>query len=91
MRRKWRAIVGDVAAETSATVEADVGATIGSDLVATVEAAAEDAPSVETAEAETTEVQSDIEGSLDKAMAEDDPNLARLSDSGGGHVDASAG
>jgi hypothetical protein len=74
------AIVGDVAAETSATVEADVGATIGSDLVATVEAAAEDVPSVETAEAETTEVQGDIEGSLDKAMAEDDPNLARLSD-----------
>jgi hypothetical protein len=74
------AIVGDVATETATTVEADVGATIGSDLVATVEAAAEDVPSVETAEAETTEVQGDIEGSLDKAMAEDDPNLARLSD-----------
>jgi hypothetical protein len=71
------AIVGDVAAETAATVEADVGATIGSDLVATVEAAADDAPAVQTAEAETTQVQGDLEGSLDKAM---DPNLARLSD-----------
>ncbi len=77
------AIVGDVAAETSAAVEADVGATIGSDLVATVEAAADDAPAVETAEAETTQVQGDLEGSLDKAMAdaEGDPNLGRLSDS----------
>jgi hypothetical protein len=77
------AIVGDVAAETSAAVEADVGATIGSDLVATVEAAADDAPAVETAEAETTQVEGDLEGSLDKAMAdaEGDPNLGRLSDS----------
>jgi hypothetical protein len=76
------AIVGDVAAETSATVEADVGATIGGDLVATVEAAAEDAPAVETAGAETTQVEGDLEGSLDKAMAdaEGDPNLDRLSD-----------
>ena len=77
------AIVGDVAADTSATVEADLGATIGGDLVATVEAAAEDAPAVETAEAETTQVEGDVEGSLDKAMAdaEGDPNLGRLSDS----------
>jgi hypothetical protein len=71
------AIVGDVAAETSAVVEADVGATIGGDLVATVEAAADDVPAVETAQAETTQVEGDLEGSLDKAM---DPNLARLSD-----------
>jgi hypothetical protein len=32
---------------------------------------------VETAQAETTQVEGDLEGSLDKAM---DPNLARLSD-----------
>lgn len=77
------AIVGDVAAETSATVEADIGAAIGGDLVATVEAAADDVPAVETAAAETTQVQGDLEGSLDKAMAdaEGDPNLGRLSDS----------
>jgi hypothetical protein len=77
------AIVGDVAAETSAAVEADVGAVVTGDLVATVEAAADDVPAVETAAAETSEVQGDIEGSLDKAMAdaEGDPNLARLSDS----------
>jgi hypothetical protein len=54
-----------------------VGATIGGDLVATVEAAADEAPAVETAQAETTQVEGDLEGSLDKAM---DPNLARLSD-----------
>jgi hypothetical protein len=77
------AIVGDVAADTSVAVEADVGAVVGGDLVATVEAAADDVPAVETAAAETSEVQGDIEGSLDKAMAdaEGDPNLARLSDS----------
>ncbi len=77
------AIVGDVAADTAATVESEVGATVGGDLVATVEAAADDAPAVETAEAETTQVQGDLEGSLDKAMAdaEGDPNLARLDDS----------
>lgn len=77
------ATVGDVAAETSATVEADLGTTIGSGLVETVEAAADDAPAVETADAETTEVQGDLEGSLDKDMADaegDDPNLSRLSD-----------
>ncbi len=77
------AIVGDVAADTSAAVEADVGAAVGGDLVATVEAAADDVPAVDTAAAETSEVQGDVEGSLDKAMAdaEGDPNLARLSDS----------
>jgi hypothetical protein len=77
------AIVGDVAADTSAAVEADVSAAVGGDLVATVEAAADDVPAVDTAAAETSEVQGDIEGSLDKAMAdaEGDPNLARLSDS----------
>jgi hypothetical protein len=77
------AIVGDVAADTSATVDADLGATIGGELVATVEAAADDAPAVQTAQAETTQVQGDLEGSLDKAMAdaEGDPNLGRLSDS----------
>jgi hypothetical protein len=77
------AIVGDVAAETSAAVEADVGAVVTGDLVAAVEAAADDVPAVETAVAETSEVEGDIEGSLDKAMAdaEGDPNLARLSDS----------
>ncbi len=64
------AIVGDVAADTAATVESEVGATVGGDLVATVEAAADDAPAVETAEAETTQVQGDLEGSLDKAMAD---------------------
>jgi hypothetical protein len=77
------ATVGDVAAETSAVVESDMGATIGTDLAATVESAADNAPAVEAAEAETVQVQGDIEGSLDKAMAdaEGDPNLARLSDS----------
>ena len=77
------AIVGDVAADTSAAVEADVGAAVGGDLVATVEAAADSVPAVETAAAETSELQGDIEGSLDKAMAdaEGDQNLARLSDS----------
>jgi hypothetical protein len=74
------AIVGDVAAETSATVESEVGATIGEDLVATVEAATADAPAVETAEAEVTQVEGNIEGALDKALS-DDPGLARLSDS----------
>jgi hypothetical protein len=77
------ATVGDVAAETSAVVESDMGATIGTDLAATVESAVDNAPAVEAAEAETVQVQGDIEGSLDKAMAdaEGDPNLARLSDS----------
>ncbi len=77
------ALLGDVAAETSATVDAEVGAVIGEDLVATVAAAADDAPAVETAEAETTQVQGDLEGSLDKAMIseEDDPNIGRLSPS----------
>jgi hypothetical protein len=74
------AIVGDVAAETSATVESEMGATIGEDLVATVETAAADAPAVETAEAEVTQVESDVEGALDKAMS-DDAGLDRLSDS----------
>jgi hypothetical protein len=74
------AIVGDVAAETSATVESEMAATIGEDLVATVEAATADAPAVETAEAEVTQVEGDVEGALDKAMS-DDPGLERLSDS----------
>jgi hypothetical protein len=64
------AIVGDVAADTAATVDADVGAAIAEDLVATVEAAADDAPAVETAGAETIDVQGDIEDSLDKALAD---------------------
>ncbi len=77
------ALLGDVAAETSATVDTEVGAVIGDDLVATVAAAADDAPAVETAEAETTQVQGDLEGSLDQAMIseEDDPNIGRLSPS----------
>ena len=74
------AIVGNVAAETSATVESEMAATIGEDLVATVEAATADAPAVETAEAEVTQVEGDVEGALDKAMS-DDPGLERLSDS----------
>jgi hypothetical protein len=76
------AMVGDVAAEVSATVESEVGAVISEELVATVVAAADDAPAVETAAAETTQVEGDLEGSLDKAMADadGDPNLARLSD-----------
>jgi hypothetical protein len=76
------AIVGNVAADTSTTVDAEMGATISSDLVATVAAAADDAPAVETAEAETTQVEGDVEGALDKAIdgAEGDPNLGRLSD-----------
>jgi pretoxin HINT domain-containing protein len=66
------AIVGDVAAETAATVEADVAVTLGTDLVTTVEAAAEDVPAVVTAEAETTAVQSDIEGSLNREMVDEE-------------------
>jgi hypothetical protein len=64
------AVVGDVAAETAATVEADVGAVIADDLVATVEAAAEDAPAVETAEAETIQVEGDVQESLEQALAD---------------------
>ena len=64
------AIVGDVAADTAATVEADLGAAIAEDLVATVEGAADNAPAVETAEAEIVDVQGDIEDSLDKALAD---------------------
>jgi hypothetical protein len=64
------AVVGDVAAETAATVEADVGATIAEDLVATVEAAADDAPAVETAEAEITQVEGDVQESLEQALAD---------------------
>jgi hypothetical protein len=77
------AMVGDVAAELSATVDSEVGAVLGEDLVAGVAAAAEDVPAVETAEAETSVIEGDLEGSLDKAMAEveGDPNLGRLSDS----------
>ncbi len=77
------AIVGDVAAEVSATVESDLSATVGPDLVATVEAAADNAPAVQMASAETTAVQGEVEGALDKAMADSlgDANLGRLSDS----------
>lgn len=63
-------IVGDVAADTAATVGADVSAVIGEDLVATVEAAADNAPVVETAEAETVDVEGGLEDSLDKALAD---------------------
>ena len=63
------AVVGDVAAETSASVEADVGAVIADDLVATVEAAADDAPAVQTAEAETVGVEGGVQDSLEKALA----------------------
>ena len=64
------AVVGDVAAETAATVEADAGAAIADDLVATVEAAADDAPAVETAEAETIQVEGNVEDSLETALAD---------------------
>ncbi len=72
-----------MAADTAATVEADVTVSISGDLVATVEAAADNAPAVQMAEAETTAVQGDVEGALDKAMADSlgDANLGRLSGS----------
>lgn len=70
------AIVGDVAAETAATVETDVGAALAEDLIATVETAAEDVPAVESAEAEVIDVQGDIETSLDEAMAQSEGESA---------------
>lgn len=60
------AILGPIAEEAVTTVATETAAAIGEDLVAVVETAAEEAPTVEAVEADTTE----IEGALDKEMAE---------------------
>jgi len=61
------AIAGPAVEEFEATVAAEVGESIAADVAADLEATAEAVPDIETAEAETAEVDSTVEQELEQA------------------------